>query len=71
MFYTCTNLLLSRPGIWISLIQRYGIWCKISGHILEKTGHTCGVNKKGHILVNLGQFEDETPLISKQNKCLE
>ena len=21
----------------------------------------CGINKKGHILVNLGQFEDEKP----------
>ena len=28
----------------------------------RKAGYACGMNKKGHILVNLGQFEDETPL---------
>ena len=28
----------------------------------RKVRHACGMNKKGQTLVNLGQFEDETPL---------
>ena len=31
---------------------------------LTKARHMCGMSKKEHILVNLGQFEDETPLDS-------
>ena len=30
----------------------------------RKVGHVCGINKKEHILANLGQFEDETPIAS-------
>ena len=28
----------------------------------RKAEHACGMSKKGHILINLGQFEDEPPL---------
>ena len=31
----------------------------------------CSMNKKEHILENLGQFEDETPLQSMQVQTLE
>ena len=31
----------------------------------RKAGHAFGISKKGHILVNVGKFEDET-LNSKQ-----
>ena len=31
----------------------------------RKLGDECGMNKKGHILVNLGQFEDHTQQVSK------
>ena len=27
----------------------------------RKAGHVCNINKKGHILINLEQFKDETP----------
>ena len=30
----------------------------------RKAGHACGMTKKVHILINLGQFEDETSLNS-------
>ena len=30
----------------------------------RKAGHVCDITKEGHILVNLEQFEDETPLSS-------
>ena len=30
----------------------------------RKVGQTCGMIKKKHVLVNLGQFEVETPLNS-------
>ena len=30
----------------------------------RKARHACGMTKKGHILINLGQFEDETSLNS-------
>ena len=30
--------------------------------IFKKAGHAYGMTKKGHILINLGQFENETPL---------
>ena len=36
----------------------------------RKAGYACGMNKKGHILVNLGQFEDETPLTICKFKVL-
>ena len=29
----------------------------------RKAGHACGINEKGHILVNLGHFEEETALV--------
>ena len=32
----------------------------------RKAGHACGMTKKRHILINLGQFENETPLNSMQ-----
>ena len=32
----------------------------------RKAGHACGMNGKGHILVILGQFEDETFLNNMQ-----
>ena len=32
-----------------------------SGHD-RKAGHACGMTKKGHILIDLGQFEHETSL---------
>ena len=28
----------------------------------RKVGDACSLTKKGHILINLGQFKDETPL---------
>ena len=28
----------------------------------KKAGYVWGMARKGHILINLGQFEDETPL---------
>ena len=28
----------------------------------RKSGHAWGMTKRGHVSVNLGQFEDETPL---------
>ena len=30
----------------------------------RKAGHVCDITKEGRILVNLEQFEDETPLSS-------
>ena len=33
----------------------------------RKAGHACSMNKNGHTLVNLGQFEDETPLKKNAN----
>ena len=32
-------------------------------------GYACGVNKKRHILVNSGQFKDETPRNLKFFEC--
>ena len=32
----------------------------------RKAGHACGMNKKGHILVNFGKFKDEAPLSRMQ-----
>ena len=43
----------------MNLIRIY--FCMKSGHILERQG-VCSMNKKEHILVNLGQFEDESLL---------
>ena len=37
----------------------------LARHVLE-TVHACVINKKAHILVDLGQFEDKTPLNSMQ-----
>ena len=35
------------------------IWC--SRAYFRKAGHACSMDEKGHFLVNLGQFEHETP----------
>ena len=34
----------------------------------RKARHACGMNEKGYILVNLGQFEDEAPLTACKYK---
>ena len=37
----------------------------------RKSGHTCSMNKKEHILVNIGQFEVEILLKSANLKFLK
>lgn len=38
----------------------------MSGHIL-KAACTCGMNKKGRILITFGHFKDEIPYNKKKN----
>ena len=42
--------------------------CWISRAYFRKAGHACVITKKGHILINLEQFEDKMPLNSMQIK---
>ena len=39
---------------------------KIGKAYFRKARHTCGINKKGHIFVNLGRLEDEIHLNNNQ-----
>ena len=62
--------LLSKPNICKCKNKKKTFHIKV--HITEmsqsshdrKAGHACGMTKKGHILIDLGQFEDETSLNS-------
>ena len=63
---TCLNKyteLLKKKDSIVS-IEIYGIvnGCNVAARAcFRKLGHVFGMDKKGHSLVNLGQFEHETP----------
>lgn len=45
---------------------------KSKAYFIKKARYACGVNRKEHILVNFGQFEDETTAKNHANwKCLK
>ena len=52
----CKNKKISKTEVHITKISQ-------SRHD-KKAGHACSTTKKKHLLINLGQFEDETSLNS-------
>ena len=73
-----TNLfILLKPNICKCKNKKKTIHTKVhiteilqSGHD-RKTGHACDMTRKGYILINLGQFEDETSQTTCKFKVFE